>query len=120
MCQRARHDLGRRGEEAAARYLAAAGWLILDRNWRCREGELDIVARDGSELVFCEVKTRTSETFGAPVEAVDPAKLARLGRLARAWLSARGLGAASYRIDVLGLLSTGSGRFLVDHMRGCV
>lgn len=111
--------LGRRGEEAAVRYLRTAGWEILDRNWRCREGELDIVARDGCDLVVCEVKTRTSATFGTPVEAVGPAKLSRLRRLGQAWLAERGIVRAACRIDLLGLTARGPDRFSVDHMRGC-
>jgi putative endonuclease len=115
-----RQLLGRRGEEAAARYLAGAGWHILDRNWRCPDGELDIVARDGSDLVVCEVKTRTSAAFGTPVEAVNWAKLARLNRLAQAWQADRGLARVTARIDILGLLAVGPDRFTIEHVRGCV
>jgi putative endonuclease len=116
---RRKDELGRRGEEAAARYLTAAGYRILDRNWRCSEGELDIVARDGGELVICEVKTRTTETYGTPFEAVGRAKLTRLRRLAHAWLAAHGTGRMPFRIDVLGLVRDGPDRFTVDHVRGC-
>lgn len=116
---RRKDELGRRGEEAAARFLTAAGYRILDRNWRCREGELDIVALDGRELVICEVKTRTSETYGTPAEAVSAAKLTRLRRLAHAWLTARGAARMPFRIDVLGLVRDGPDGFSVDHMRGC-
>ena len=70
---RAKDVLGRLGEEAAARHLAGLGWTIIDRNWRCPEGELDIVARDGANLVVCEVKTRSGLVYGAPVEAATPA-----------------------------------------------
>lgn len=116
---RPKDALGQRGEEAAARYLIAAGYDILDRNWRCRSGELDIVARDGAELVICEVKTRTSVAFGTPVEAVDRAKLARLRRLAQAWLSERGIARNGFRVDILGLVTDGPDRFSIDHLRGC-
>jgi putative endonuclease len=111
--------LGRQGEEAAARYLTAAGWQILDRNWRCGQGEIDIVARDGRDLVVCEVKTRSSTAFGTPVEAVSLVKLARLRRLAQAWLAEQGISGAPVRVDVLGMLARGTDRFAVDHMRGC-
>jgi putative endonuclease len=107
----AKDTLGRQGEQAAADHLTRLGWQILDRNWRCREGELDIVARDGTELVVCEVKTRSSIAFGTPVEAVTPVKAARLRRLAGRWL-------ATARIDVIGLVADGPGRFTVDHLKG--
>jgi putative endonuclease len=115
---RAKDVLGRLGENAAANHLVALGWTVLDRNWRCPEGELDIVARDGPGLVICEVKTRSSIDYGTPVEAITPAKAARLQRLAFRWLSAHGIGHASVRIDVIGLVSEGGGRFSIDHMRG--
>jgi putative endonuclease len=114
----AKDTLGRQGEQAAADHLTRLGWQILDRNWRCGEGELDIVARDGTELVVCEVKTRSSVVFGTPVEAVTPAKAARLRRLAGRWLAAHGVGHATARIDVIGLLADGPGRFTVDHLKG--
>ena len=69
-------QLGALGERIAAAYLTDAGLRVLDRNWRCREGELDIVAREGDALVFCEVKTRRGIGFGHPVEAVDPGQAA--------------------------------------------
>ncbi|WP_433182908.1 YraN family protein [Actinoallomurus sp. CA-150999] len=114
----AKDSLGRQGEQAAADHLALLGWQILDRNWRCGEGELDIVARDGGELVVCEVKTRSSTAFGTPVEAITPAKAARLRRLAARWLAAHGVAHATARIDVIGLLADGPGRFTVDHLKG--
>src|SRR5919112_703130 len=72
---------GRYGEERAAHWLAGQGMVLLDRNWRCELGEIDLVLRDGAVVVVCEVKTRASGAFGSPVEAVTPAKLARLRRL---------------------------------------
>src|SRR5829696_6815525 len=84
--------LGRFGEDLAVRHLEAAGLQVLDRNWRCAEGEIDIVAAEGDTLVVCEVKTRTGTGFGDPAEAVVGAKAARLRRLALRWLAARGLG----------------------------
>ena len=81
--------LGRFGEQVAAQHLEAAGLKVLARNWRCREGELDIVAWDPGErcLVFCEVKTRSGTGFGSPAEAVTVAKARRLRRLAAVWLA---------------------------------
>jgi putative endonuclease len=115
---RAKDVLGRLGEDAAASHLAGLGWVIIERNWRCPEGELDIVAQDGSSLVVCEVKTRSGVEYGTPVEAVTPAKAARLHRLAARWLSARGVGHVSVRVDVIGLVSNGSGQFSIDHLKG--
>ena len=79
--------LGTYGERMAARYLRDVGLEVLDQNWRCPLGEIDLVARDGACLVVCEVKTRRSTTFGSPVEAVDHRKLARLRRLSASWLA---------------------------------
>ena len=72
-----------------AGWYTRAGWAVLDRNWRCREGELDLVVARGSVVVFCEVKTRRGGAFGEPVEAVTPAKVRRLRTLASRWLAAR-------------------------------
>ena len=80
--------LGRRGEEAAACWYAAAGYRVLARNWRRPQGEIDLVAQQpGGPVVFCEVKTRSSVRYGTPREAVTPAKRHRLRRLAAQWLS---------------------------------
>jgi putative endonuclease len=82
----ARRALGAAGEGAVARWYATAGYEIVDRNWRCREGELDLVVARRDELVFCEVKTRRGHAFGAPVEAVTITKQRRLRVLAARWL----------------------------------
>lgn len=92
--------LGRRGEGLAADWYRRRGYEILDRNWRCRNGELDLVVRRRGELVFCEVKTRTSHRFGHPVEAVTPAKQARIRGLALQWIAARPVHARRLRFDV--------------------
>ena len=106
---RVKDAVGRFGEQQAVEHLEAAGLQILDRNWRCRAGELDIVARDGSQLVFVEVKTRSSLAFGAPAEAVDRAKSARIRELALRWIMAqRELGAQLFwealRFDVVAVV----------------
>lgn len=95
---------------------------ILARNWRCREGELDIVARDGSILVFAEVKTRSSLAFGAPAEAVDRAKSARIRHLALRWIMAqRGVHGPEFwsevRFDVVSVVRGRAG-FEVTHLPG--
>lgn len=111
-------DLGRRGEEQAAAYLTGLGWRVLDRNWRCREGEIDIVALDGTELVIVEVKTRSGRGFGDPLEAVDPRKLTRLCVLAGAWRRAhRQVRARTTRIDLIGILLPRHEEIVVDHLR---
>jgi putative endonuclease len=111
-------ELGRRGEQFAAEYLERAGLRILDRNWRCETGELDIVALEQRVLVVCEVKTRSGLRYGSPIEAISHSKRLRLRRLAGAWLSAQGLGFDEVRIDVIGLVGNGSGEFTLEHVRG--
>ncbi|REE99110.1 YraN family protein [Thermomonospora umbrina] len=117
-----KQTLGRSGEEAAARYLAERlGWTIVTRNWRCREGELDIVAYDGRRHVVCEVKTRTGTAFGTPLEAITQAKAARLRRLTGRWASLNGIPSDTVRIDVIGLVVAVRGDrpgFDLDHVRG--
>jgi putative endonuclease len=109
-------DLGVHGERIAAAYLTDSGLRLLDRNWRCREGELDIVAHDGRKPIVCEVKTRRSARFGDPLEAITTDKAARLRRLAWRWAAAHGVGGAPMRVDVLGLIGDGDG-FSIDHLR---
>ena len=82
----ARRALGASGEQAVADWYRERGYELVVRNWRCREGELDLVVRRGRTFVFCEVKARTSTRFGAPVEAVTRAKQVRLRHLAARWL----------------------------------
>ena len=78
----AKDTLGRHGEDLAAEYLQQSGLRVIDRNWRCADGEIDIVAVDRRVLVVCEVKTRTGDRFGAPLESISRTKLRRLRRLA--------------------------------------
>jgi putative endonuclease len=118
MTMRAKDVLGRTGEQAAADYLAAAGMRILDRNWRCKDGEIDIVAADRHVFVVCEVKTRSSARYGTPLEAVGRAKLRRLRRLAVLWLIAHGIRYDEIRIDVVGLIYEGTGGFTIEHIKG--
>ena len=111
------NDLGARGERIAAAYLTDAGLRLLDRNWRCRDGELDIVAREGDAIVFCEVKTRRGVGYGYPVEAVTPVKQRRLRVLAQRWLAAHEEHAPDLRFDVVGVLVRPSGPAVVTHLR---
>jgi putative endonuclease len=112
-----RAALGAYGERIAVRVLTDAGLTVLDRNWRCREGELDVVARDGDALVFCEVKTRTGTGFGHPVEAVTAEKRRRLRLLARSWLAAHDHHAPDLRFDVVGVHVPARGPARVTHLR---
>lgn len=116
--RRAKDALGSYGEGVAVRHLEEAGYEILDRNWRCPEGELDIVARWGAVLVVCEVKTRSGTGFGSPLEAVTATKAARLRRLAARWLAERRTHAEEVRFDVVGVLVPPRGGARVDHVRG--
>jgi putative endonuclease len=118
MTMGAKDVLGRDGEQAAVTYLEGCGFRILDRNWRCADGEIDIVALDGDCLVVCEVKTRRSLSAGTPLEAVTPAKVARLRRLAAAWLYEDGGSYHDVRIDVVGVVVPPRGRPRVEHLRG--
>lgn len=115
---RAKDAVGAYGERVAVRHLAESGLVVLDRNWRCRDGELDIVARDGQTLVFCEVKTRRGDAFGTPAEALVPAKVSRLRRLATAWITASGLHPPEVRFDVLSVHPQNAGPARVEHLRG--
>ena len=111
--------VGAYGERLAARYLAESGMQILDRNWRCDQGEIDIVAMDDACLVIVEVKTRRSLAFGSPVEAVTAGKAARLRRLAGCWLTDhRSLVdfVDDIRIDVIGVLRPPRGPAQIEHL----
>lgn len=110
--------LGAYGEHLAARHLTAEGMVLLDRNWRCAAGEIDLVLREGRTLVVCEVKTRSSEAFGHPFEAVTPPKVRRLRRLAAAWLTEHDLRVPEVRIDLVAVLRPRAGAASIEHVRG--
>lgn len=93
--------LGARGEALAAAWYEANGYQIIERNWRCREGELDLVVRRARTVVFCEVKARSTDAFGLPAEAVDRAKRQRLRVLAARWLDEAPFRAREIRFDVV-------------------
>jgi len=114
----AKDVLGQLGEEFAARYLAKAGLLVIERNWRCKDGEIDIVAVDGTTLVICEVKTRSGLRFGTPLEAITRQKAWRLRKLAVLWVNAHGLIFEAIRIDIVGVLRAVSGEFTIEHVQG--
>jgi putative endonuclease len=107
------------GEELAAQHFVEGGAVVLARNWRCREGELDLVVREADgTLVFCEVKTRSSVAFGEPAEAVGPVKARRLRVLACRWLAeSRPDSTGDLRFDVVGILRGPGGRPELTHLR---
>lgn len=111
--------LGRYGESVAERHLIEQGMVPLDRNWRCDEGEIDLVLRDGDALVVCEVKTRSGHDHGSPHEAVDTVKLDRLRRLAERWRLDHDLAhVADVRVDLVAVVHPARGAARVDHVRG--
>jgi putative endonuclease len=101
----ARQALGARGEALAAEWYERNGYVVLDRNWRCRDGELDLVVRRQRTIVFCEVKTRTSTVFGSPQEAVTSVKRDRIRRLAATWLETSPVRPRQIRFDVAAILN---------------
>jgi len=113
-----RKALGDYGEQIAADYLTAEGMVILERNYRCPVGEIDIVARDGDTLVICEVKTRRDLSHGTPLEAVTTQKARRLRRLAGHWLDDRDLHVPGVRIDVVAVIVPTRGRARVERVAG--
>ena len=113
----AKDTLGRRGEDLAADYLSGLGLEIVERNWRCALGEIDIVAREGGETVFVEVKTRAGLGYGHPLESITVAKLARLRRLAGAWCEAHPGGFGGIRIDALAVIAPRGSGVTIEHLR---
>jgi putative endonuclease len=112
-----RGQLGRRGEDLACERLVALGLRIVARNWRCRSGEIDVVAAAPDLLVFCEVKTRRGHGYGTPAEAVTPAKRTRLRLLAAAYLAAVEHPPCAVRFDVVTITWPRGGAPVVDHLQ---
>ena len=115
---RAKDAVGAYGERVAVRYLIDQGMVLLDRNWRCRSGELDAVLREGDTVVFAEIKTRRSGRFGTPAEAVVRAKVHRLRHLATLWLAQSNARPPKVRFDVVSVLARSAGAAAVEHLRG--
>lgn len=115
-----RARIGALGEELAVEYLRSRGLQILARNWRCRYGELDVIAADAQAgvLVFVEVKTRTTDRFGGVAQAVTPQKVRRLRRLAGLWLAAQHGSWAQVRIDVVGVRIGNAATPEITHVQG--
>ncbi len=114
----ARQAIGAYGEDVAARHLSELGMTVLERNWRCSDGEVDILLRDGATLVVCEVKTRTSLASGSPHEAITDAKLARLMRLGERWAAERAIQPDGIRVDLVAVMRPRRGPAEVEHVRG--
>lgn len=113
-----RQALGGYGEDLAARHLVGEGMRILERNYRCRFGEIDIVAADGDTIVVCEVKTRSGVAYGTPAAAITKAKASRLRRLAAHWMNERSVRSAGLRIDVVAVLVPARGAARVERIEG--
>lgn len=119
--QTSKSRLGRWGESFAANYLASLGWVILDRNWRCRAGEIDIVAQEPGpppRVVVVEVKTKAGPRFGDPLEAVTWAKLQRLGRLGTWWQRRHPDVPGDLRLDAIGITKAAGTAPVLRHLRG--
>jgi len=114
---RVRRAVGAYGERLAERHLAELGLVVLARNWRCPDGEVDLILRDGDDVVFCEVKTRRSDRFGTPAEAVGAAKVRRLRRLAARWLTETAAHPREVRFDVVSVLPQARGAAQIEHIR---
>ncbi|WP_328461483.1 YraN family protein [Actinoplanes sp. NBC_00393] len=112
-----RRAVGAYGERLAARHLQEIGLVLLHRNWRCSDGEVDLILRDGDDVVFCEVKTRRTATFGPPAAAIDPRKVRKLRLLAGRWLAQSGVRAEHVRFDVVEVLPQRRGAARVVHIR---
>lgn len=112
-----RLELGAAGEEIAAEYLRECGYRVLARNWRCPEGEIDIVVADDDWVVVVEVKTRSSHAAGHPFESVTPTKLARLRRLAGAWARENPREGSRLRVDAVAVtVAAGTAPPTVEHL----
>jgi putative endonuclease len=111
----AKDALGRRGEDLAVEYLQRRGFVVLSRNWRCRDGELDVVAVDQKRLVVCEIKTRSGTAFGEPAEAVTRNKAARIRRVTQAWLTEHQVRWCEIRFDVVAVLAPPGGPVTMQH-----
>lgn len=111
-------ELGRAGEAAVAAWYERRGFRVVARNWRCRDGELDLVVAREATVAIVEVKARRTARFGAPIEAITPVKLARLRRLAGAFARAQGIRARRLRIDIAAALAHPDGTFTIDVVEG--
>ncbi len=119
--QNSKQVLGASGEEIAVDYLISQGYVVFDRNWRSKTGEIDIVASEKSnsrdELIFVEVKTRSSRDFGDPLEAISATKYLRMYRLAIEWLSENSASREPWRLDVISIVISKADKVEIDHLK---
>ncbi|MEF2978770.1 YraN family protein [Subtercola sp. YIM 133946] len=117
---KAKDELGRRGEQLACDYLSQGGYAVVGRNWRCAQGEIDVIAERGGVTAFVEVKTRSGLRYGHPFEAITVAKLARLKRLSAAWCEACDEGGRPrrIRIDLIGVVAPPGRVASIEHLEG--
>lgn len=108
-------QIGDRGEDIAAAYLEAKGWLIFDRNYAFEKAELDIVATDHNYIIFVEVKTRSNTYFGRPEEYVTPEKEKNLKKAAEAWVYERKMETAVCRFDIISIVQNNNGAPEITH-----
>jgi len=113
-----KRGLGAYGETLAARHLTGAGMVLLERNWSTPRGEIDLLLREGEVLVVCEVKTRTTEAYGLPHEAVDAAKVKRLRLVADEWLAGHAANPTEVRVDMVAVIRPPKGPSVLEHVRG--
>ena len=111
-----RQRLGKLGEEAAAKYLQEHGYLIIERNWRCRSGEIDIIARKQEQIVFVEVRTRASKSFGTPQESVTPRKQRQVRQTASIYLYQHRIADAPLRFDLISIQLMDDGTWDIQHL----
>ena len=110
--------LGAKGEELVAQFIKTQGYEVIEKNWRIKEGEIDIIASDrNGKITFIEVKTRSNENFGHPLESIIPSKAHRLQRLALAWLVMHGKFGSDYSIDCASVL-VNNGKYEIDYRQG--
>jgi len=114
----AKDDLGKKGEELAVQYLVAHGFQLIERNWRCAQGEIDVIVRQGGSVVFVEVKTRSSTAYGHPFEAITVSKMARMRRLAAAWCEQAAQRPADIRIDAIAIVAPRDAAAQIEHLQG--
>jgi putative endonuclease len=111
------HELAQRGEDAAAAFLERREHTIVERNWKCAAGEVDVISLDGDAIVFTEVKTRSGEAHGLPEDAVDLTKQEHLCKLAELYLATAGIEDCAVRFDVVAIRHVGDDRALLRHHR---
>jgi putative endonuclease len=116
MSNQPKHVLGKYGESVAAEYLIRQGYEIVERNWHCRQGEIDLIAKQNDQWVFVEVKTRSSKTADVGFEAVDQLKLQKLRRTIAQWCQSRQVSSVKLRLDVISVFVS-SGRVRFEHLK---